>query len=70
MSSGWMKYMPEGHMRLDKVMFAPLIIKGQAVGVMGMANKAQPFTEKDARLASGFAEFAAMALSNARYFEE
>ena len=37
--SHWVEYLPEGHMRLDNVMFAPLIIDQQAVGLIGLANK-------------------------------
>ena len=32
--SKWMQYMPEGHMRLDNVLFAPLIIEKQTVGLI------------------------------------
>ncbi len=67
--SQWMKYMPEGHVRLDNVMFAPLIIEGKTVGIMGLANKPGDFTDNDAHLAAGFGEFAAIALNNARSFE-
>ncbi len=67
--SEWMKYMPEGHMRLDNVLFAPLIIGGQAVGLLGLGNKPGGFTEDDAELASAFAEFAAIALYNSQTLE-
>ena len=64
--SEWMKYMPEGHVRLDNVLFAPLMIEGEAVGLLGLANKPGGFTENDARLASAFGELAAVALHNSR----
>ena len=48
--------MPKGHARLDNVLFAPLVIKGKAVGLLGLANKPGGFTEYDARIASGFSE--------------
>ena len=42
---------------------------GEAVGLLGLANKAGGFTENDARLASAFAELAAVALHNSRNLE-
>lgn len=56
--------LPEGHVRLRNVMFAPLVLEDKAVGVIGLANKATDFTEQDARLADGFGQIAALALSN------
>jgi len=67
--SEWIKYMPEGHMRLDNVLFAPLMIGGQAVGLLGLGNKPGGFTEDDAELASAFAEYAAIALHNSQALE-
>jgi len=63
-SSPWMKLMPEGHARLDNVLFAPLVIGGKAVGVMGIANKPGGFTERDAHIATAFGDIAALSLSN------
>jgi len=67
--SEWMKYMPEGHVNLENVLFAPLIIDGKTVGLMGLATKPGGFTEDDARLASMFGEFAAIALRNSQILE-
>lgn len=64
MSSPWIKFMPEGHVRLDNVLFAPLLVGGKAVGVMGIANKPGGFTERDARIATAFGDIAALSLSN------
>lgn len=63
--SPWMAFMPDGHMPLDNALFAPLKMRGRAVGVMGLANKPDPFTERDARIAAGFGEFASFSLHNA-----
>ncbi|MDO8464403.1 MAG: ATP-binding protein [Gallionella sp.] len=63
-SSPWIKFMPEGHVRLDNVLFAPLVIGGKAVGVMGIANKPGGFTERDAHIATAFGDIAALSLSN------
>jgi GAF domain-containing protein len=66
--SEWAAYMPEGHVKLNNVLFAPLLLEGRAIGVLGYANKPDGFSESDAQLASVFAEFAAIALnkSNAK----
>lgn len=67
--SDWMKFMPEGHVRLENVMFAPLTIEGKTVGLLGLGNKPGGFTEDDARLARAFGEYAALALHNSRMLE-
>ncbi len=67
--SEWMKFMPPGHVRLENVLFAPLTIEGNAVGILGIANKPGGFNADDARLASGFGELAAIALLNSRRLE-
>ncbi len=67
--SEWVKYMPEGHVSLDNVLFAPLVIEGKAVGLLGIANKPGGFTENDARMASAFGELTAVALLNSRTLE-
>jgi PAS domain S-box-containing protein len=64
--SEWLKFMPEGHVRLDNVMFAPMVLDGKPVGLLGIANKPGGFTENDARMASTFGELAAIALQNKR----
>lgn len=65
-NSRWVKYMPDGHVRLSNVMFAPLVIEGQACGLLGLANKPGGFTENDALMATAFGELAAIALLNSR----
>jgi len=67
--SDFVDFLPGGHVKLESVIFAPLVIKDRAVGLLGMANKPGGFTENDARIASGFGEFAAMALYNSRTLE-
>ncbi len=52
------------HVTLDNVLFAPLTIEGKAQGLIGLANKLGGFTENDARMITGFSEFAAIALRN------
>ena len=65
--SEWMKLMPEGHVDLDNVLFAPLNIDGKVQGIIGLANKPGDFTDDDAQLASAFGNFAALSLKNSRY---
>ena len=67
--SGWMKLMPAGHVDLRNVMFAPMNLDGETVGLIGLANKPGDFTEDDARIASMFGEFAAIALQNSNYLD-
>jgi PAS domain S-box-containing protein len=69
-SSDYAKFLPPGHVGLDNVLFAPLVVKGEAVGLLGLGNKPGGYTENDARLAAGFGELAAMALVNNRAEEE
>lgn len=70
MHSPWVKFMPEGHVTLKNVMFAPLNIDDQTVGIMGLANKKDDFTDSDATIASAYGDLAAVALKNARMFEK
>ena len=64
--SRWVNFLPEGHVKLDNVLFAPLILEGRTVGLLGLANKDGGFDRKDAGLATAFSEFAAIALHNSR----
>ncbi len=70
MNSQWIEFMPEGHVRLDNVLFAPLSISRKPVGVIGLANKKEGFTENDAKMASAFGELAAIALQNNRNLDK
>jgi diguanylate cyclase (GGDEF)-like protein len=67
--SKWIQYMPEGHMRLDNVLFAPLIIEQNAVGLIGLANKADGFTQRDIDFVTAISDIAALALRNSRNLE-
>ncbi len=68
--SEWMDFIPDGHVRLDNVMFAPLIVQKKPVGVIGMANKPGGFTDEDVDLARHFAEIAAVGLQNSQHLEK
>jgi PAS domain S-box-containing protein len=63
LNSEWMKFMPEGHTKLRNVLFAPMIVKGKVVGLLGLGNKPKGFSENDSRMATVFAELAAIALT-------
>lgn len=69
MNSEWVEYMPEGHVVLKNVMFAPLNLDGKTVGLLGLANKPSDFTEADAEIAAVFGELVAIALANSRYLD-
>lgn len=68
--SQWTQFLPEGHMRLENVMFAPLVLDDQAVGLIGLANKEGEFTQRDAEFAASLGDIAALALRNSRNREQ
>jgi PAS domain S-box-containing protein len=65
-NSKWMAFMPDGHVQLHNVLFAPIMHGGEAVGLIGLANKPGDFTDHDARIAGAFAELAAISLLNSQ----
>ena len=68
--SPWVAYMPQGHVVLENVLFAPLRIQDAGVGLIGLANKPGGFTQRDARIAEAFGDLAAVALKYAKYQDE
>jgi two-component system, cell cycle sensor histidine kinase and response regulator CckA len=64
--SPWMKFMPEGHMTLENVLFAPLNIENKTVGVIGIANKPGGFNEQDVHISKSLGDLAAVALTYAK----
>jgi two-component sensor histidine kinase len=70
MDSEWIDFLPGGHVRLDNVMFAPLKIEGNTVGIIGLANKPGGFDENDVNMATAFGELAAIALNNSRMHDQ
>ena len=64
--SQWADYMPKGHVQLNNVLFAPIIVDNRTIGLIGMANKSEDFTERDAKIAKSFGELAAVALTYAK----
>ena len=68
------KYTPDmsqGHMICPSVLSLPLVVKGQVVGGFTVGDMlGRTYSEDDLRLAQTFADQAAVALENARLFEE
>jgi len=69
MNSAWTRYLPEGHVAMRNVIFAPLNLEGKTVGIIGLANKPSDFNDEDAEIAAAFGDLAAIALENSRYIE-
>jgi PAS domain S-box-containing protein len=67
--SEYAKLMPIGHVKLENVLFAPLISNKQAVGVIGLANKPGGFNNHDAEVAFAFGAIASVALLNSQVLE-
>ncbi len=61
--------LPAGHVALESALLAPMAVGGEVVGFLGLANKPGGFTPDDARLASAFAEMAALSHLNTRTLE-
>lgn len=62
---------PAGHPPMRSFLGVPIVIRGQAWGNVYLTEKAQglPFTEQDEEIAVLLAEWAAIAIQNARLFE-
>lgn len=67
--SKWMQFMPSGHVVMQNVMFAPMVLDGKVIGLLGLGNKPTGFSPSDAEWASIFAEIASVALHNAHLVE-
>jgi GAF domain-containing protein len=70
MHSEWVEYMPEGHVEMKNVMFAPLNLDGKTVGIIGLANKEGDFNDDDAEIAETMGELASIALQNSIYLDQ
>ncbi len=55
---------------IDSVLYAPLMLDGQPVGLLGLGNKPGGFTRRDDRMAEAFAEIVSVALREHRTREE
>lgn len=70
MNSKWVGFMPDGHVVLNNVLFAPLVIAGRAEGLIGLANKSTEFTENDARLVMALSNLVAIGLNRTKIEDE
>jgi PAS domain S-box-containing protein len=68
-ASEWQGILPEGHVRLDNILFAPVIIQGKVVGLLGLGNKPGGFDKQDVRIITTFADMAAISLHNSQTLE-
>lgn len=69
-NSEWMEFLPEGHVQLENVLFVPLKIDDDPVGLLGLSNKKRGFNDHDLYMATAFAEIASIALNNSRTRDE
>ena len=60
---------PGRRLTVDNILFAPLAIDQNTLGVLGFANKPGGFSEEDARMASAFGELTAVSLESSRAWE-
>ncbi|MFH1742122.1 MAG: PAS domain S-box protein [bacterium] len=65
-NSEWAKSVPEGYGDFDNVLFTPLVIRGQSLGLLALVGKPGGFVDNDARTAMAFGELSAVALDNNR----
>ncbi|TFF63733.1 MAG: GAF domain-containing protein [Promethearchaeota archaeon] len=70
MKSKWVNFMPNGHVKLNNVLFAPLNLDGKTIGLIGLANKEGGFNENDKHLASGLSELVSVALNNSMMIQD
>ncbi|MBN2802911.1 MAG: PAS domain S-box protein [Deltaproteobacteria bacterium] len=63
-NSKWVQLMPQGPGDLKNVMLAPLNIEKKTVGVIGLINKDENFTEDDKRIVELLADHVSIALKN------
>ncbi len=68
--SPWPGLLPEGHLPLESVLFAPMLSAGRPVGLVGLGNKEGGFGEGDAEAAEAFAELAVVALTHAHSVQD
>lgn len=67
--SRWVNLLPEGHIPLDNVLYAPLVVEGETWGLMAFGNKPGGFAENDIKMVSALSRDAAIALYNSRLLE-
>jgi PAS domain S-box-containing protein len=68
-NSGGFSLLPAGHAEIKNILFAPLLVNGEAAGLLGLANKRGGFSAADARIAKAFGELVSLALANSHKIE-
>jgi len=69
-ASRWAGALPPGHVALDNVLIAPLMVEGKPAGLVGLANKPGGFDRNDARMVQALADLAAVGLVKTKALEE
>ncbi len=69
MNSEWLQFLPEGHVVMKNVLFSPLNVKGQTLGLIGLANKPDDFNETDCEIMESLGMYAAIALEKSMNLE-
>ena len=60
---------PQGPFAVENALCAPLIIDGEVLAMLALANKPNGFNDYDLRMATAFSELASVALLNSRTLE-
>ena len=60
------KYLPNNHIQLENILFAPIKIEDKIVGLISLVNKPNGFNENDAQIVNAFSDLAAISFYNSR----
>ncbi|MFP4013750.1 MAG: PAS domain S-box protein [Chitinispirillaceae bacterium] len=66
----WADCLPGGCIHLRNVLFAPMVVNNEVLGVIGLANKKGDFDENDKRITEALGNLAALSLKNSRSVKE
>lgn len=66
----WIKHESTNYINIKNVLFAPLIIYKKTVGVIGLLNKKNDFSDDDMNIATAYGELASLALHNTQSLDE
>ena len=60
---------PNSHFKVKNIMFIPMLVNNEVIGIIGLANKPKNFIKNDLNLATAFAEILSIAYVNCRTLE-